>query len=50
MSITLHISIITRRKNFLEKLSTSRDGPEKVYRNKEGMKTQEDYPAVEMSR
>ena len=30
-------------------MTTIRDGPVKKYRNKEAMKTPEDYPAAEMS-
>ena len=41
--------INTRGKEFSVKISTSRDGPEKSTETKEGMKTQEDYPAAEKS-
>ena len=39
---------LTKGKKIAVKLSASRDGPEKsTYRNKEEMKTKEDYPATE---
>ena len=34
-------------KNFLRKLTTSRNGPIKSTETRKGMKTQEDYPATE---
>ena len=37
---------VTRDTIFSVKINASRDGPEKKYRDKEGMKAQKDHPAA----
>ena len=42
-------AIYTRGKKFSVKIKCKQECASKKYRNKEGMKTQEDYPAAEKS-
>ena len=42
----IKVYIYKDKKFFQSKLTTSKDGPVKRYRNKAGMKTQEDYPTT----